>query len=82
MMLAIYYPVEYSATMEPVGCAIVLLLVYLFLEYVAWEAHDYLLENSLALEMGGRQEMEMEKFHAPTEEGPEVQSIQNSQSPS
>ena len=39
------------------------------------EADNYLLEDSLALEMGGRQEMEMDKFHAPTEEGPGVQNI-------
>ena len=51
-------------------------------ESVVREADNYFLENSLALEMGGRQEMEMDKFHAPTEEGPEVQNIQNSQSPS
>ena len=49
---------------------------------VVRETDNYLLEDRLALEMGGRQEMEMDKFHAPTEEGLEVQNIQNSQSPS
>ena len=44
-------------------------------ESVVREADNYLLEDSLALEMGGRQEMEMDKFHAPTEEGPGVQNI-------
>ena len=46
---------------------------------VVRETDNYLLEDRLALEMGGRQEVGMDKFHAPPDEGVE---IQNSQSPS
>ena len=40
------------------------------------QVQDYLLENSLALAESGGHEKEMDKLHAPPEEGPELQRIQ------
>ena len=52
------------------------------LKSVVRETDNYFLEDRMAIEMGGRQEMGMDKFHAPTDESVELQNIQNSQSPS
>ena len=68
--------------MELKWCVIVFFIVNLLLRVWFRETDNYFLEDRMAIEMGGRQEMGMDKFHAPTDEGVEVQNIQNSQSPS
>ena len=40
--------------------------------YLVWETSEEQLENCLAVKMGGRQKVGVDKFHAPTDKGGEI----------